>query len=233
MQCNIDIPQHPFLRSIGLTERSLDYFVRFIELESDERGIINILFSFVDPISGKIGHKLKMNSEFERLVHYDVNIAGIMWTSDRLLHIVSKVIVFNEPLEALAYIELNGPIDCFTSIVVLPKTFTSCHVEMVRAYYPSARPICCFGNGQLAALQDAQYYLLYTNRDKKVKISYGLQGIKVVNDRGKSKYYEHFSLRGLVRDFFGGRYGKGPTTQKPTLKQKSFKKILCDRKPSP
>lgn len=230
MPCNIDIEQHPYLRELGLSKRTLEHFKRFTTLEFDAKGILNIIFTYTDPISLRKGHQLQVNSEFENVLHYEGQIHGILYSENALPSIVNRALVFNDPLEALSYLEVHGLPQVFEAVTVLPRTFTRGHVETVRAYFPLARPVCCFGNGQLAALQDAQYYLMHTGKQDQIRMSYGLQGIRIENTEKKVRYYEDFSLRCLVRDFFSGRYSNGPTTKKPSLKQRTFKNVLCTKK---
>tara|TARA_R110001606_G_scaffold260183_2_gene407998 strand:- start:51210 stop:51932 length:723 start_codon:yes stop_codon:yes gene_type:complete len=221
---------HPYIKQLGISNKALGKICDFITLEEKESGILNLVFTFKEPSTFKTSHKLEINGQYETIINIENGVDGIIWSTNCVPELSSEVLVFNDPIEALSYLTLKKQTDYFTAVAILPRTFKKQHILFVKQKFPYSRPICVFGNGQLAALQDAQFFLVHSDKDTDLSISYGLHGIRVTNASGKEKFYNHFSLRALIRDFYGGRYGSGATTQKPLKKYQSFKTESCQKK---
>jgi len=214
----------------NIDHSAIGLLIDFIGINTTETGATHLTFSYKDPYSMLNVSRLNVNIDYQKIEVLNHDLEGIVWSNNLRTELCTKVLVFNDPMECLSYISLKKKLDLFTGIAILPRTFKKEHILLVKELFPFARPECSFGKGQLAALQDAQYYLVHTERDKEIDITYGLEGIKIGNQKGKIKFYQIFTLRCLIRDFYGNKYKSGPTTIKPLKKYKSFKAESCQKK---
>ena len=230
MDIRCSITHHPCIQFYNIDASAIGLVRDFIDTETTDTGAVHISFNYKEPYNMKTASRLHVNLDYERVINVSKEDVGIVWSNNLGLELCTEVLVFNDPLECLSYISLRKNLDLFTGIAILPRTFKREHILIVKELFPFARPVCSFGQGQLASLQDAQFYLVHTERDMEIDITYGLDGIKISDKKGKVRFYDVFSLRCLIRDFYGNKYKSGPITIKPLKKYKSFKVESCQKK---
>ncbi|MEO0573598.1 MAG: hypothetical protein AAF039_17990 [Bacteroidota bacterium] len=227
-QCNI--LDNPVVNSIGFTETALAFFEGHIKSYSYHGGALGLEFVYHNPLNDIKGYSIYFNGETMSRSHGDTDSLALIVLSKQDIRLSSSVYIFNCPVEALSYLSLKDGLKPYESLIVFPKTFKTEHVDLVKTMFPKSRPICLFGKGQLAALQDAQFLLAYTGKAGDIKISQGFDGIQVKNLKGKSREYSYFSMRNVIMDFYRTKYDNAPKTLKPLKYYDSYLHQLCKRK---
>ncbi|WP_431130005.1 hypothetical protein [Flagellimonas flava] len=230
MDSHTDILQNPVVNSIGFTEKALAFFEGHINSYKYNGGAVGLEFLYHNPLNNVKAYSICFNGETMNRTKGEVDTLALIVLSKQDVRLASSVYIFNCPVEALSYLSLKDGLKPYEALVVFPKTFKTEHVDVVKTMFPKSRPICSFGKGQLAALQDAQFLLAYTGKAGEIKISQGFDGIQVNNLKGKTREYDYFSMRNLIIDFYRKHYDLGPKTLKPLKYYDSFLQQLCKRK---